>query len=372
MIRFSSWENLSQTTVNKEWKFLDLWDCLPTQSPSLSIHKGNQGLQKLKHKTYTKKLRRIRRSCWTWWNDKRHRALTPQLGCSHRASWHTPWRYRKPPARLLSTPRGFSTGLWRRATWMLWVPWTLLPSCAPIASRRAILHRESRSITVTQLLTLPRNPSASWPKCRVWRTVKRESENHSVVSLFVTPWTIEFMEISRPEYWSGQPFPSPGDLPNPGMNPGLPKGECKWEGLGFPAKSQGKFLLQCLGKISWSTPTTPMARRRKNMTSDSPWSQERAAQGVPATGWLLKYLLQVQEDRNDPRVTQVCSKYWQGTLVALLPPSACGPKGITHCSFRSQITGTMWMEITLSGNCSTRKMTFYFVVFSWKRFCSFR
>ena len=30
------------------------------------------------------------------------------------------------------------------------------------------------------------------------------------------------MEFSRPEYWSGQPFPSPGDLPNPGMEPGSP------------------------------------------------------------------------------------------------------------------------------------------------------
>ena len=30
------------------------------------------------------------------------------------------------------------------------------------------------------------------------------------------------MEFSRPEYWSGQPFPSPGDLSNQGLNPGLP------------------------------------------------------------------------------------------------------------------------------------------------------
>ena len=29
------------------------------------------------------------------------------------------------------------------------------------------------------------------------------------------------MEFSRPEYWSGQPFPSPGDLPTQGSNPGL-------------------------------------------------------------------------------------------------------------------------------------------------------
>ena len=37
------------------------------------------------------------------------------------------------------------------------------------------------------------------------------------VRLFATPWTIESMEFSRPEYWSGWPFPSPGDLPNPGV-----------------------------------------------------------------------------------------------------------------------------------------------------------
>ena len=33
----------------------------------------------------------------------------------------------------------------------------------------------------------------------------------------VTPWTIQSMEISRSEYWSEQPFPSPADLPNPGI-----------------------------------------------------------------------------------------------------------------------------------------------------------
>ena len=40
--------------------------------------------------------------------------------------------------------------------------------------------------------------------------------------LFVTPWAIESMEFPRPEYWSGQPFPSPGDLPNPGIKPRSP------------------------------------------------------------------------------------------------------------------------------------------------------
>ena len=44
----------------------------------------------------------------------------------------------------------------------------------------------------------------------------------SSVRLFVTPWTIcsllcsLFMGFSHLEYWSGLPFPSPGDLPSPG------------------------------------------------------------------------------------------------------------------------------------------------------------
>ena len=31
------------------------------------------------------------------------------------------------------------------------------------------------------------------------------------------------MEFSRQEYWSGLTFPSPGDLPNPGIKPGSPE-----------------------------------------------------------------------------------------------------------------------------------------------------
>ena len=56
---------------------------------------------------------------------------------------------------------------------------------------------------------------------------EKKSESESHIWLFVTPWTIQAMEFSRPEYWSGWPFPFPGDLPNIGMeprfsNPGLP------------------------------------------------------------------------------------------------------------------------------------------------------
>ena len=52
-----------------------------------------------------------------------------------------------------------------------------------------------------------------------WTEWMSESESLSHVQLFATSWTIQSMEFSRPEYWSGWPFPSPEDLPNPGIKP---------------------------------------------------------------------------------------------------------------------------------------------------------
>ena len=48
--------------------------------------------------------------------------------------------------------------------------------------------------------------------------------SHSVMSDSVTLWTVAHqaplpMEFSRQEYWSELPIPSPGDLPNPGIEP---------------------------------------------------------------------------------------------------------------------------------------------------------
>ena len=61
------------------------------------------------------------------------------------------------------------------------------------------------------------------------------------VQLFETPWTVACqaplsMEFSRPEYQSGYPFPSPGDLPNPGMETRSPALRAD----SLPAEPQGK------------------------------------------------------------------------------------------------------------------------------------
>ena len=69
----------------------------------------------------------------------------------------------------------------------------------------------------------PINLPADIPLAKV--KVKVKSLSH--VRLFVTPWTVAYqappsMGFSRPECWSGLPFPSSGDLPNPGIEPGSP------------------------------------------------------------------------------------------------------------------------------------------------------
>ena len=86
----------------------------------------------------------------------------------------------------------------------------------------------------------------------------------SCVWLFVTPLTIQSMEYSRPEYWSGQPFPFAGDQPNPGIKPKSsalqadslpvePQGKSKNAGAGslsliqwiFPTQESNQCLLHC-------------------------------------------------------------------------------------------------------------------------------
>ena len=54
-----------------------------------------------------------------------------------------------------------------------------------------------------------------------------EVKSLSRVQLFATLWTVThqappFMGFSRQEYWSVLPFPSPGDIPDPGMEPRSP------------------------------------------------------------------------------------------------------------------------------------------------------
>ena len=57
--------------------------------------------------------------------------------------------------------------------------------------------------------------------------VEKEMATHSSILAWKTPWTeepgrLQSMGFSRQEYWSGLPFPSPRDLPDPGIESGSP------------------------------------------------------------------------------------------------------------------------------------------------------
>ena len=57
--------------------------------------------------------------------------------------------------------------------------------------------------------------------------LRKKVKSLNRVQLFAIPWTVAYhappsMGFSRQEYWSGLPFLSPDDLPNPGMEPGSP------------------------------------------------------------------------------------------------------------------------------------------------------
>ena len=76
----------------------------------------------------------------------------------------------------------------------------------------------------------------------------------SHIRLFATPWTVAYqsplsMEFSRQEYWSGLPFPSPGDLPHPGMEPRSPALQADV----LPSEPPGKSHLIAPGKKANTT-----------------------------------------------------------------------------------------------------------------------
>ena len=105
---------------------------------------------------------------------------------------------------------------------------------------RATVHGVAKSCTTEHL----NNSNNSWK----WKSLSR-------VRLFATPRTIQSMESSRPEHWSGLPFPSPRNLPNPGIKlrsptlqvdslPSEPQGKPKNTGVGSLSLLQQIFLTQ--------------------------------------------------------------------------------------------------------------------------------
>ena len=105
------------------------------------------------------------------------------------------------------------------------------PKCSPRSRKQAAKKKKKKSLLQV--------PSFSWLVLGILHfslilTAIEQGKYYflkvkslSCVQLFATPWTIAYqaplsMGFSRQGFWSGLPFPSPEDLPNPGIKPGSP------------------------------------------------------------------------------------------------------------------------------------------------------
>ena len=99
-------------------------------------------------------------------------------------------------------------------------------------------------------------PSLGWED-----PLEKEKATQSSILAWRIPWTVACqaplsMGFSRQEYWSGWPFPSPGDLPGPEIEPRPPALQAD----SLPAEPQGKHgvLMGARQKLMQGEGTLPM------------------------------------------------------------------------------------------------------------------
>ena len=135
-----------------------------------------------------------------------------------------PWRWEwlPPPVFLLST---------KILVFLAWrITWTEEPG-----RPQSMGFQRFRSNWATNIHCGTKILYAAW---------KVKMKSLSCVQLFATPWTVAHqaspsMGFSRQEYWCGLPFPSPGDLPHPGIEPRSPSLQTD----ALPSEPQGKSYM---------------------------------------------------------------------------------------------------------------------------------
>ena len=120
----------------------------------------------------------------------------------------------------------------------------------------------------------------------------------SRVRLFATPRTVAHqtppsMGFSRQEYWSGLPFPSPGDLPNPGIKPESPT----FQADALTSEPPGKPSAAAKSLQSCPTLCDPIDSRPPGSPWDSPGKNTEVG---------CHFLLQCMKVKSEREVAQSC------------------------------------------------------------------
>ena len=118
-----------------------------------------------------------------------------------------------------------------------------------------------------------------------------ESESRSVVSGSLQPRGLS-VEFSRPEYWSGWPFPSPGDLPNPGIEPRPPTLLAD----SLPAEPQQKPRNTGVGSLSLLQGIFPTQESNWGLLHCRQILYELSYQGIPGSEHCDKSPLRKQQN----------------------------------------------------------------------------
>ena len=111
--------------------------------------------------------------------------------------------------------------------------------------------------------------------------------SHSVVSDSATPWTVAHQAppsvgFARQEYWSGLPFPSPGDLPDPGIEPRSPALQADALPSDPPGEPQSLGLPNPLSSYSSSHPQGGLFGEDRREENKVKW--RRQARATPVSG----------------------------------------------------------------------------------------
>ena len=213
-----------------------------------------------------------------------------------------------------------------------------------------------------------------WTTREVWDVHLKESvplftahkvkwKSPSLVRLPATPWTIQSMAFTRPEYWSGYPFPSPGDLPNPGIEPRSPA----LQAYSLPAEPQGKPLrpiasyLKC--RVTPGPPTMALLSK-----GSSPWKSyqcEKAIKLPHSCTWSRKtvsILPTIFHPLFQAYLSPLLLLKWSFTIRSCLHPAVCTQwwaqrtfQYVMNYYFKDYLIALAWSALLFKPSTKTRK-----------------